>query len=270
VRNKDCTMRNQRGDNMEFDADDDLGSREVRGAATARRACEMLECVVAPGSAKSLDKLSQMTGFNRSTAYRILRTLESAGFVRHETDRGGYLVGPRLVGLAATTMHEIGRQAITYAALERLTEITKETAVLSMRCGDSRVSVAGSESTAYALRRRLMIGEVFPLDSGSAAKAILAFLDEGVQVEVLHRLGADTAATGAIRVELTAIRAQGYAISKGENHSGIAGIAVPVIKDAAPVGSIACGGPHDRWTEARMIDALGAMQTAAEEIAGRI
>src|SRR5919107_95252 len=65
------------------------------------RAAELLKALGASGAPATVFELADRCGLNRSTAWRILATLEDEGLVERDATTGRYAVGDALVGLAA-------------------------------------------------------------------------------------------------------------------------------------------------------------------------
>src|SRR4051812_26617197 len=97
---------------------------------TVDRALALLAEVCAEESI-SLSECARRAGLPPSTALRLLRTLESSGFVERDSD-GWFGAGPRLIQLGASA---IGRQTLiklAEPALNRIVEATGESAYLSI------------------------------------------------------------------------------------------------------------------------------------------
>src|SRR3954449_10099516 len=69
------------------------------------RAAELLKALGAGGGDASVFDLADRCGLNRSTAWRILATLEESGLVERDPRTGRYRVGYALVALAAAAGH---------------------------------------------------------------------------------------------------------------------------------------------------------------------
>src|SRR4051794_28157013 len=71
------------------------------------RAAELLKALGADGADQAtVVDLADRCGLNRSTAWRILATLEESGLVERDPRTGRYGVGYALVALAAAAGHE--------------------------------------------------------------------------------------------------------------------------------------------------------------------
>src|SRR3954452_17178542 len=101
------------------------GAQRVQSVA---RAAELLKALETPAT---VFDLADRTGLNRSTAWRILATLEDEGLVERDPATGRYAVGYALVALAAGAGHEpLVRRA--HGQLSALAEACAETASLAV------------------------------------------------------------------------------------------------------------------------------------------
>jgi DNA-binding IclR family transcriptional regulator len=199
---------------------------KVEGAESARRALRILEAVSTASEPVSLDELVRRTGWTKATVYRLLRLLQEELYIER-AEGGGYLGGAKLFGLAAAVMPGASSVTAYLPTLQELADLSGETATLHRRAGHRVVLVTGADSVAaYPLRRVWVPGELTPLTRGSAGLAILSVLGPGEVDSVLAGMADDTAR--AVRRAVATARRQGYAISRGANHPGIAGIAAPL------------------------------------------
>src|SRR5919199_4329771 len=79
------------------------GAQRVQSVA---RAAELLKALGAAGGEASVFELADRCGLNRSTAWRILATLEAEGLVERDPATGRYAAGYALVALGAGAGHE--------------------------------------------------------------------------------------------------------------------------------------------------------------------
>lgn len=97
----------------------------------------------------------------------------------------------------------------------------------------------------------LEVGEVLPLHATALGKAVLAYLPEEVQGDLLEdglaKLTGHTHATmGPLRRDLGAVHERGYAVEREEAVLGEAGVAAPIFdRTAAPVGAVGIAGPRE-------------------------
>jgi DNA-binding IclR family transcriptional regulator len=221
------------------------------------RAVELLNAIAAaPDSAPSL---AQRCGLNRSTAWRILATLEHHGLVEREPAGNRYGLGIGVVKLATAAGHEpVVRLA--QPVLHALADATGETVNLAV--AHRLELVYADQVQARHVMAPNWLGHAVPLHATSTGKAFLAALPEaeldGLLRAPLERF-TDATITDprGLRAELEDVRERGYAVSRGELEPALWGVSAAA--DAATVVSV--------WgADARVrdrIDELGARAAAA-------
>jgi DNA-binding IclR family transcriptional regulator len=228
------------------------------------RAAELLKALGAAGGPATVFDLADHCGLNRSTAWRILATLEDEGLVERDRETGRYGPGYALVTLGAAAGHApFVRRA--HAAVRALAEACLETASLAVPRGLQLVYV--DQVQAPHVMAANWLGRPTPLHATSTGKAFLAWLspDElGAALPGRLQRFTDTTITtrAALRAELAAVRARGYAVSRGELEPALWGVSAPVPGAGRPVAIVSVWGTEAR-IRARGIDALGARTAAA-------
>jgi DNA-binding IclR family transcriptional regulator len=242
------------------------GEGRTEGGETARRAFRLLEALAASGPPRGLDELAAAVGLTKSTAYRLLRVLQEESYIER-VSAGGYQIGSRLVALAAAALPQLDVYAAARPVLHGLAVRTGETVTLHRRAGDLGILVLAAESEQHSVRRVATIGEANPLHRGCSGLAILAGLPAADREEVLRR-GVPEDGRAAHRDALAGIRDAGHAISHGENHPGVNGIAraLPATVGTATATSIAISGPAQRWTPERMRDHVPDLVAATDAL----
>ncbi|MFF2076991.1 IclR family transcriptional regulator [Kitasatospora sp. NPDC058162] len=216
----------------------------------------------------SLEQAASSLGVHKSTALRLLRTLEEHGFVRRQPDLR-YRVGGRVLSLAHRALEDfdVRQVAAPYlAALNARCGYTVQLAVLH----DGEVLYL-DEVAAPSAARPPRIGRRAPVTGTAVGRVLLAGLPEdGVREEELP-------------AELAAVRRRGWAAESAEHREPVTCVAAPVAGSggrtvaacalSAPAGqvppaelarmlpellctaeaiSLACGGsPTPRWCENR-------------------
>jgi DNA-binding IclR family transcriptional regulator len=242
------------------------GAQRVQSVA---RAAELLKALATPAT---VFELADRCGLNRSTAWRILATLEDEGLVERDAATGRYAVGFALVGLAAGAGHEpLARRAHPY--LRALADACAETASLAVPQKLQLVYV--DQVQAPHVMAANWLGRPTPLHATSTGKAFLASLgtDEiGAALPGRLQRFTDTTITtrAALRAELAGVRERGYAVSRGELEPALWGVSAPVREGARAVAVVSVWGTEGR-IRARGLDALGERTAAtAAEIASAV
>jgi IclR family acetate operon transcriptional repressor len=222
--------------------------------------------------------IGEAAGLPVSTAYRIVRALESHGLLR-DVGGGRFRLGVAAVTLGHRAASAFDVRTVLRPVLERLATETHETATLSvLDRGRLGALCVDRIEAARRLRLSLEIGAVVPLHAGAASKALLAFLGESVLEAVLERrlerLAPRTITErGALRAEVERIRERGYALSFEETNEGAWGAAAPVLAgDGIAVAVLGVAAPllrHDAAVEGQAVAAvLAAAAHAARRLGG--
>jgi DNA-binding IclR family transcriptional regulator len=236
------------------------------------RAAELLKALGALGEPATVYDLADRCGLNRSTAWRILATLEDEGLVERDPASGRYGVGYALVALGAAAGHDpLVRRA--HAPLRALAEACAETASLAVPRRLQLVYV--DQVQAPHVMAADWLGRATPLHATSTGKALLAWLSEdeiGVALPGRLERYTDTTITtrAVLRAELADIRARGYAVSRGELEPALWGVSAPVLDGGRAVAVVSVWGTEAR-VRTRGLDVLGARTVAAaDEIAAAV
>ncbi len=210
------------------------------------RAVAVLDAV--ESGARTYTDIVRATGFTRPTTHRILKALEDQGFVAAMGSRG-YVLGPRLLRLAATAMRELPLRDLARPALEQLAATTGESAQLYIRSGDARVCIDAVESESE-LRTIVEIGASLPLTAGSAGKIFLAWTTDADRQRLFDGLELRTDGApdrDALERHLKTARARGWAASSGERQPGVGSASAPVLgSHGSLIAVVSVSGPASR------------------------
>lgn len=208
------------------------------------------------------------TGLPRTTAHRLLGSLEHHGLIEHVGGLG-YRLGPRLLQIAAASLQEPSLRAVAHPALERLAETTGESAQLYVRSLQGRVCVDGVESSSE-LRTFVPVGAELPIWVGSAGKVFMAWTPEPTRSQLVGRarpLTASTPVDGRLHRQLATARRLGWASSAGEREDGVGSVSAPVLGHHDElVAVVSISGPTSRVSRIGARRYATAVTAAAREI----
>lgn len=203
-------------------------------------------------------ELSALLPVHRTSTSRLLRTLESHGFVARDPETGRYRLGPTVCELGGLALARLDVRAVARPLLEQLAAGTGETVQLLVRDGAGVVVVDGIESR-QALKVGAVLGERRPLHATAAGKCFLAALPRAERQALLGdaalpRVTKQTIADPAVlEDELRRVRSQGYAVNDRESEPGARFVAAPITgADGEVVAALALGGPAGRLPLASM------------------
>ena len=196
--------------------------------------------------------VAEELGVARSTAHRLLTTLQSQGLLFQPGARRAYAPGPALVELGARVVGAMDLREQARPVLEQLTQETGETTHLLILRGDEVVFVDGVEGR-HAIRAATRVGAFELAHVSAAGKVLLAELSP----EELHRRYPDEklhggtdgalATRSALEAELSRTREQGYAVNHSESEVGLCAVSAP-IRDVSgtAIGAVSVSGPAGR------------------------
>jgi DNA-binding IclR family transcriptional regulator len=221
-------------------------------------------------------EVAARTGLAKSTAARMLATLEAEGAAEQSTDDARYRLGPRIVSLAAGLRPTRGLVAIARPDLEALAAATGEAAGLSVPDGrtvhyvdqvDSPNPVAVRDWTGARLPMHVVsAGQVFLAHlAGPALSRYLAGPLEAFAPRTLT-------AAPALLERLRDVRRDGFAWVRDEYAEGISSVAAPVAgEDGEVVAAIHVHGPSYRFPPTgREAEIAEAVVAAAARIGARL
>jgi DNA-binding IclR family transcriptional regulator len=180
------------------------------GAASVDRALSLLTAFRAGESALSLAELAGRTRLYKSTALRLLASLEHARLLQRAAD-GRYALGPEVARLQSIYAASFSLEAQVLPALQALVAATQESAAFHVRQGDQRLCLYRVDSP-QLLRDHIRAGDVLPLDRGAGGRVLLAF-------------GPGGGARGKLYDQ---IRRDGVCATSGDRVPGLTGISAPV------------------------------------------
>jgi DNA-binding IclR family transcriptional regulator len=235
----------------------------VSGCQAVERAITILELFDERRTVLAIGEAARALGVHRSTASRLMATLEHRGLLELDDAAGGYRLGLGLVPLAGYVLNRFPVRARAGQLLRELRDVTGETAWLGVLDGH-RITYLDQASSPHVTVNVDWVGVRQELTEGVTGRLLLAYQP----ADVIDRLVAEAppAAPGLSETELAAVRRLGHAVRVGDAEDGYTGVAVPIRDEAGEVvAAIALGGPRFRVDEERLRKELlpAALQAAA-------
>ena len=239
------------------------------------RALQILEFLTEESLLTSSD-IARRLGVHRSTASRLLTTLESRGVVEQVADRGAYRLGLGLLRMAypVSTRFDLARDS--QVVCDALAEATQETSNVAILDGGYSVTITQSAGQRMVGVAGQYVGQRVPLHATSTGKILLAHADAEVWsnlcAEPFERFTARTQLDAdRLAEELALIRERGWASSLGEWEEGINALAVPVWDATGQlVGAVSVTAPDFRMPETSFDKFLEHTYRAARDLETRL
>ncbi len=223
--------------------------------AAASRALALLGAL-AEQDVVRLDDAAQLLAVSKSTAYRLLATLETSGLAERLPE-GGYRAGPGAVRWASQLLAGLDIRTGAAPFLRALRDEFRETVNLAVLRGASIVYVDILESPS-AFRMADVPGSLAPAHATALGKAIATRLEPTRLAALLgpepyHRYTADTATTWEeLAPRIDEARVRGYAVDREEVATGVVCVGAPVMVRWIVGGAVSVSAPRARMDDDRL------------------
>ncbi|MFH9470309.1 IclR family transcriptional regulator [Streptomyces clavifer] len=220
----------------------------------------------------TVSEAAHRLGIGRSTAHRVLSTLESRGFAVRAPSGRGYEAGPELLLLGRPAGFDAELRARLGAVLDDAVERTGETVQSAALIGGQVVLTDGRES-AHPVRVAADTGRSRPAHATAAGKVLLARLtaDQVCALYPQERLTALTPHTVVSRAgllaELAEVRELGRAFSRGECVPGLHAVAVTLTGTSRRDRlALSAASPADRGDDAALAERAEQLRQSAARL----
>jgi DNA-binding IclR family transcriptional regulator len=239
---------------MSNDPRRDLAVRSVE------RAIAILDLLAQGGWRTGADVARELR-VHRSTALRLLGTLERHALVERDQRTARYRLGRRLPQLASVVTGELDLRYVARPVCEQLATAAGETATLDVLIGDVIVPIEQATASTSVMSVN-WLGRRTPVHCTASGKAIIAFGPAEVRERLLDLpLDRVTPHTITDRAELEAqleeVRRTGVARTHEELEVGLDAIAAPVFgAEGEVVAALDVSGPSHRLRDRTDLDRL--------------
>lgn len=190
----------------------------------------------------TLSETARRAEVTPAAARRLLRTLETLGYVR--SDGKSFELTPRVLELGFSYLSALSLPEIMQPHLEALSREVHESVSAAVLAGDDITYIA-RVPTRRIMTVSITIGTRFPAYATSMGRVLLAELPAAELERVLAAVRAESL-TGrtlteknALAAEIARVREQGFALVDGELDPNLRSIAVPVRgKDGAVAAAL--------------------------------
>ena len=221
-------------------------------------------------------ELARDMALPRASVFRMLHTLERAGYVERVGDSAAYRLGLGVLRLGFEYLASMELTEIGHPVIARLRDRTGCSAHLVVRDGREVVFVAKAAG-ASTLFQSVQVGARLPAHATVLGRLLLADLDTDALQRLypearLQRFTDQTPATlDDLRRIIETDRARGWAMSEGGFETGISTIAAPVIQAGHRVAAVvSVTVPAQRVEPARAQALAEQVREAASEVAARL
>ena len=206
---------------------------------TVERALALLATVCENGATNLVDSARECE-LAPSTALRLLRTLETTGFVSRD-ESGTYRPGGRIIQLGAQALSNESLIDLAKPTMDTLVEETGESAYLSVKGHGHTALYLNIVEGTHSVRHANWVGRTVPLDKSAAG----------------HALRGD-------------VPADGYVVVERGVEADVTAIAAPVLSEARIVGALSLVIPSYRLTAPETARYGQMLVSAAADVSARL
>jgi IclR family pca regulon transcriptional regulator len=199
-----------------------------------RKGLEVMEAFSGGRARLRLQEVADLTGLPKATAYRILRTLVSLGYISYDQAAALYRLTPKVMALGFTALASLDLREAALPHLEAFSRQTGQNVNLGILDGCDVIYVERvKQPSTYDLD--LFVGSRLPAHASAMGRAILAYLPQAELDRVLRTMLAQPEVAEMVGPEgetllgaLAQVREQGYALNLEETFSGLMAAGAPV------------------------------------------
>ena len=236
-----------------------------------RRMTLVLDALAQARHGMRLGDIASATKLGKTTVHRLISGLVEWGWADLNEEDGTYALGFRPLTLALAAVDRYGLHRLAAPMLQRVTDLTEDTAYLSVRSGMESVCVSRYEGSFPVKTLTLSVGARRPLGVGAGSLAILAFQDQPVvermlsqTMEARTRYGLDDE---RLQTLVHQAKEQGYTLNDGMLVSGMSAIGVPIYSSAGmPVAAVSVAAISTRLQGPRRLYVAELLKEVAREI----
>ena len=209
------------------------------------RAAEIMKCLTTGDHQLSL--IARKLGYNKTTVYRVLKTLEKVGLAIQDPLTMLYYPGPLLSTLTNNfqNVHQI-LNLIALKHMEALRDAIVELVTLQVPMGTQRIiiEVAQVNKEFGFVRKR---GSMSPIYTGAAGRVLLSKYADAELSLLLESMDLKPVTEktvvnkNVLFQQIKEVRLKGYAIESNEISLGITAISVPIENYSCPIALTIAG-----------------------------
>lgn len=202
--------------------------------SSSARILSIIETVVAhQETGLSFAEIVARTGMPKASVHRLLRELGECGYLTFSPEAKKYKGSLKLASLGAGVMAAFDLRDHVHPQMIRMQQETKAICNMAVKHGDLGIYVDKVESQDFGIKLFSEVGKTFPLHCTALGKVLLAYSPSAEADRILAQpLQPFTPQTITdpikLKIELDAVRRQGFAIDQEEITRGIVCVASPV------------------------------------------
>ncbi len=238
--------------------------REIQSLA---RGIQIIDMIVNSNTKVSTTEVAIELDVDKSTASRLLSTLQTYDYVQQIAGERGYIAGKRLHRISWQITNQYALREMAQPHLNYLAEKTGECAHIGVYSSGKALITDDVQPENSLLRVVGNSGRYTYLHNTAVGKGLIAFGDFPLPTDLIEVTDKTITRFKDLEDELELVRLQGFAVDNEENETGVCCIASPVF-DAVGVtiASIGISGPTVRMHSNRISELGQLVNTTAYKL----
>jgi IclR family transcriptional regulator, KDG regulon repressor len=156
---------------------------------TIENTLDILEVLLHHGGEVSMLELSNQSGLNNNSVYRIISTLRKRGYLKQKKKGSKCGLGPKFLEYCQLVKNQVKIEDVAYLYQKELCEVTGESINFSV-LDEKRISAIDNQifHTPHALKVAMEEGAELPLYCTATGKILLANMDSKEQDKYLKKM----------------------------------------------------------------------------------
>jgi DNA-binding IclR family transcriptional regulator len=239
------------------------------------RACRILRSFSGENTHFKMSDLARQLRLDRSTTYRILLSLEQAGFVEKD-EAGTYSLGLAAFEIGNAYLLQTDLIQVSKPIMTDLASKAQETVHLAV-LSDIEIVYVDKVDSPRALGVMSKIGQRGPLHCTALGKTLLALQPEDEQSRIIQEIRMTRFTSRTITSkqkliqELRTVKEQGYALDRREIEEDVECIGAPILNHLGNVvAALSVSGPQKKIGTPREKQFIRDVVRAAASISGKM
>jgi DNA-binding IclR family transcriptional regulator len=257
------------------EVDEDSGDQGREGGSSLTKMLSIIDLFSETQPTWSTADIIEALETSRSTSYRYIKALQSAGLLG-AIGNGYYVLGPRIIELDLQIRNTDPLLQASKGVLEELVDTIGHSSLLCTVFRDSVLCIREHRAP-LSPENRFHRGQSRPLFKGAVSKVILAHFPHHRLKSIYSRCDVEIMEAGLgknwdeFRSSLSKIRKDGHLITKGEFNPGVYSVAAPIFSDSNQVlGSLGVAWDERERRDVDFKRAVLSVKRAAREISNRL
>lgn len=223
----------------------------------------------------TLNEITEELGYSKSTVHSMLSTFAAKGYIE-KTESGTYALGAKFIPKTQSVLVNVQLRDRAAPLLRKLSDDTGESVYLTTLYGNLSLYIYAIE-TSHRLMARSAVGDEVPLHCTAVGKAILAFLPQKRQEQIINEVGLPRYTENTITdretlmEELKQTRERGFSIDNQEHEKDMYCLGAPILNEKGEViGSCSVSGYEEVVINEKIDFYSSQIKHTAQEISRRM